>query len=338
MLVVRPVRSSDHAELLKLAELAGIGMTSLPPDSHVLEQKIQRAVASFQGKPDYQGGESFLFVLEDDATGELAGTTGIVAHVGLRRPFYSYKLSMIVQASQVVDVYSEQEVLHMVNDYTGASEIGSLFLKKEYRRDKIGMFLSRCRYLMIAQFPDIFSEIVIAEIRGVHDDDGNSPFYEHLCKHFFKMEFREADMVHATKGGQFISDLMPKYPIYVDLLDKEAREVIGQPFKSSAPAMKLLMKDGFTHQGYVDVFDAGPTMQAETQGISSVAASRELEVSEVREHVEGDKWIVSNTVYGDFRVVHAPIERLVENGKVAICKNVAHALRVQPGDKIRAVF
>lgn len=336
MLVVRPVRSHDHPKLLELAKLAGIGMTSLPPDTHVLEQKIQRAVASFQGKPEYPGGESFLFVLEDDETGELIGTTGIVAHVGLRRPFYSYKLSMIVQASQVVDVYSEQQVLHMVNDYTGASEIGSLFLKKEYRRDAIGQFLSRCRYLMLAQFPHLFGRLVIAEIRGVHDEQGNSPFYEHLCKHFFKMEFTQADTIHATKGGQFISDLMPKYPIYVNLLDAEAREVIGQPFASSAPAMKLLEKEGFTHQGYIDVFDAGPSMQAETANITTVQASQLLEVEAVEEKLDGEKWIISNTVQSDFRVTFAPL-RIVD-GKARVCRNVAAALRVQTGDVVRVVL
>lgn len=338
MLVIRPVRSSDHPKLLELARLAGIGMTSLPPDSHVLEQKIQRAVASFQGKPEYEGGDSFLFVLEDDETGDIVGTAGIVAHVGLRRPFYSYKRSMIVQASQVVGVYSEHHVLHMVNDYTGASEIGSLFLRKDYRKNGVGPFLSRSRYLMMAQFPHLFSDIVIAEIRGVHDDQGNSPFYEHLCKHFFKMEFREADLIHATKGGQFISDLMPKYPIYIDLLSDEARSVIGMPFQSSAPAMRLLEREGFTHQGYVDVFDAGPTMQAETASITSVANSRLLEVSSVEESVEGDKWIASNTVLGDFRIVNTPIDLHMENGKVTINKKAAAALRVQVGDSIRVVF
>ena len=336
MLVVRPVRSSDHPKLLELAELAGIGMTSLPPDTHVLEQKIQKAVASFQGKPEYEGGETFLFVLEDDESGEIVGTTGIVAHVGLRKPFYSYKLSMIVQASQVVDVYAEQRVLHMVNDYTGASEIGSLFLKKEYRRDGIGKFLSRCRYLMLAQFPELFGDLVIAEIRGVHDEQGNSPFYEHLCKHFFKMEFALADTIHATKGGQFISDLMPKYPIYVDLLDAPAQEVIGKPFTSSAPAMKLLQKEGFTHEGYVDVFDAGPSMQAETANICTVKDSQLLEVAIVEESVKDDRYIISNTVLSDFRVVFAPLE--IVDGKARICKNVAAALRVQPGDSIRVAF
>ena len=89
MMIVRPAAESDHAAILALAKEAGIGMTSLPPDENVLRQKIERSVKSFARKPDAEKGERFLFVLEDTATGKLGGTAGIVAHVGLRNPFYS---------------------------------------------------------------------------------------------------------------------------------------------------------------------------------------------------------------------------------------------------------
>lgn len=334
MLVVRPVRERDHAELLKVAELAGIGMTSLPQDAGVLENKIHRAVISFQGKPEYPQGESFLFALEDTATGRIIGTTGIIAHVGLRRPFYSYKLSTIVQASRDLGIYSKQRVLHMVNDYTGATEIGSLFLAAEYRRDGIGKFLSRCRYLMLAEFPDIFDDRVISEIRGVQDDTKNSPFYNNLARHFFQMEFREADFIHATKGGQFIADLMPKYPIYVNLLDDAAQAVIGQPLAASKPAKQLLEREGFTHQGYIDVFDAGPTMQADRASIYSVAASRKKPVL-MMDDVVGENHIVANTSIENFRAVFTPI-REQENG-VILSAEAAESLQVQAGDMVRYV-
>lgn len=336
MLVIRPVRSQDHTELLALARLAGIGMTSLPPDSHVLEQKIQRAVASFQGKPEYEKGESFLFVLEDDETGKAIGTTGIVAHVGLRRPFYSYKLSTIVQASRDVNIYSLQKVLHMVNDYTGATEIGSLFLVPEYRKDGIGRFLSRSRYLMIAQFPEIFDSRVISEIRGVQNEQGESPFYRNLAEHFFQMDFKQADFIHATQGGQFIADLMPKYPIYVNLLSAEAQAVIGEPLAASKPAKKLLEKEGFTHQGYVDVFDAGPTMQVDTENIVTVATSTLKRISDVQKQVDGEPWMIANTVFSDFRMVHAPVT--IYGQEVVLGEDTARALRVQTGDMVRIVL
>lgn len=333
MLVLRPVRTEDHGEILALAQLAGIGMSSLPPEPDVLKAKIERAVASFAGRPIYANGETFLFVLEDTESHRIVGTTGIAAHVGILRPFYSYKLSTIVQASENVGVYSLNRVLHMVNDYTGASELGSLFLMPEYRRDGIGKFLSRARYLMLAEFPEIFSSIVISEIRGVQDKRGESPFYNNLARHFFQMEFKEADFIYATRGGQFIADLMPRYPIYEKLLAEEARGVIGVPLEASLPAKKMLEEEGFTYEGYIDIFDAGPTMQCEREQIRTVRDSQKLPLAMIAEAVEEQRYMVANTRMEDFRMLRTPIG--ITAGGVALPKRAAELLRVQPGDVVR---
>jgi arginine N-succinyltransferase len=331
MMLVRPATLADHAEILALAHQAGIGMTSLPPDADVLEQKIRNSVESCHNKI-HADDKSFLFVLVDTDTNALVGTTGIAAHVGMKRPFYSYKLSTLVQASANLDIYSHQRVLHMVNDYTGATEIGSLFLLPQYRRDGIGNFLSRCRYLMLAEFPDVFSDIVIAEIRGVQDENGDSPFYKNVAQQFFQMEFRRADFIHATQGGQFISDLMPKYPVYVDLLDEKAQVVIGVPFAASLPAKHLLEREGFRHQGYIDVFDAGPTMQAERAYIRTVRKSKRAQIVEIRA-VAGEKVMMSTTELPYFHMALSNME--VHNSGVVIDAKTAEILKVKVGAFIR---
>jgi len=333
MLVIRPVTTQDHAELLTLAREAGIGMTSLPADAEVLEQKISRAVASFTESGEWKGDEAFLFVLEDTETGKPVGTAGIISHVGLKSPFYSYKLSTIVQASKDADIYSQQKVLHMVNDYTGVTEIGSLFLKEQYRRDGIGRLLSRARFLMMAQFPQFFSERVIAEIRGVQVN-GESPFYQHLGQHFFQMPYARADLIVATVGSQFISDLMPKYPIYVSLLHEDAQRVIGQPFEHSKIAMHLLEKEGFIYQGYIDLFDAGPTMQIQRVNINTVKDSKLLTVAGIG-NPSGERMMVSNTSLKDFRIVAATVDSM-PNG-ITLDAATTKALGVGPGDKVRVV-
>lgn len=333
MLVIRPVRHEDHGEILGLARLAGIGMTSLPPDPQVLERKITRAVKSFQGAPEHPQGEAFLFVLEDTGHERIVGTVGIVSHVGIQRPFYSYKLSTIVQASESAEVYSLNRVLHMVNDYTGATEIGSLFLLPEYRRDGIGRFLSRCRYLMLAEFPHLFSDTVISEIRGVQDMRGESPFYNNLARHFFQMDFKQADFIYATQGGQFIADLMPRYPIYVKMLPPEAQSAIGTPLDASLPAKKMLENEGFTYQGYIDVFDAGPTMQAARSAIRTVCESQKLVVAAIGNVMDGENYMVASTRLNDFRAVQTRIG--VSAGGVVLPQEAAGVLRVQAGDTVR---
>ena len=345
MMLVRPVRLEDHTEMLALARLAGIGMTSLPPDSHVLKQKIERAVASFNRKPSLTsppqaggimggGDETFLFVLEDTETRKLIGSTGIIAHVGLNRPFYSYKISTIVQASAALEVYSMQKVLHMVNDYTGATEIGSLFLLPEYRRDGIGRFLSRSRYMMLAEFPQLFSDTVISEIRGCQDDNAESPFYNTFVKHFFNIDYKRADFTIATQGGQFIADLMPKYPIYVSLLHEKAREVLGVALEASRPAKGLLEKEGFAYQGYIDVLDAGPTLQAERAAIHTVRESKKRMVREIVPQVDRMPQMIANTSLGCFSIVYAPLQETAGDG-VLITQEAAELLGVQVGDMVR---
>jgi len=331
-LKIRPVRPKDHKEILALAHIAGIGMSSLPQDADVLRSKITAAAKSFAGKPEQPKEDKFLFVLEDTDKKKLVGTTGIVAHVGLRRPFYSYKLSTITQASGDLGIYSLQQVLHMVNDYTDATEIGSLFLHPDYRRDGIGKFLSRSRYLMMAEFPDLFSDIVISEIRGVQDKSGHSPFYDNIAKHFFKMDFRQADYIYATQGAQFIADLMPKYPIYVNLLAPEAQAVIGVPLEASRPAMQLLKSEGFRYEGYLDLFDAGPTMQADRPYIRTVRESHKAEVKAIRD-VVSEPHMISNTRLEDFSMAAGYVAH--ESGGVAIDPAAAKALGIKKGDKVR---
>ena len=333
MMLVRPVTLKDQDKILTLAREAGIGMTSLPPDAQVLEHKIRRSVASCQGKPDGEKQDAFLFVLVDTETNEPVGTTGVVAHVGLRHPFYSYKLSTIVQASKELGVYSLQRVLHMVNDYTGASEIGSLFLLPEYRRDGIGKFLSMCRFLMLAELPHLFADIVISEIRGVQDENGESPFYKHLAQHFFQMDFKRADLIHATQGGQFISDLMPKYPIYVNLLDAKAQGAIGVPLEASRPAIHLLEKQGFRYQGYIDVFDAGPTMQAERATIRVVRKSKRSTLTEIKPLADENTHMVSSTKLPDFRMSYTALEK--NSTGISLTKETVEALMLKKGDAVR---
>jgi arginine N-succinyltransferase len=333
-LMIRPVTIEDHGQLMALARLAGFGMTSLPQDEAVMHRKIERAAQSFAGKPTSPDRHAFLLVLEDTATGRIVGSTGIKAHVGLSDPFYSYKLSTLVQANRELRIYTRQKVLHMVNDFTGATEIGALFLHEQYRRNALGTFLSRVRFLMMAQFPDLFEDIVVAEIRGFHDAEGNSPFYDNVARHFFQMTFSQADYIYATKGNQFISDLMPRYPIYVTLLPQAAQAVIGKPHAASQPAARILMEEGFYYEDYVDLFDAGPTLQGERGRIATICGSKSMPVAAIGPVVSDTRRMIGNTVLENLRYVQ---DILHENpdGTVVITPGVAQRLQVQKGDNVR---
>ena len=332
-MLIRPVTRNDHAALHSLAVEAGYGMTSLPQDADVLLAKIEWSEKSFADAPPSQHEHRFLFVMEDSETGEIVGSTGVKGHIGLSSPFYSYKVSTIVQTNREMEIYVRNRVLHMVNDYTGAAEIGSLFLRESHRRDGLGKFLSRSRFLLIAQFPKLFGETVIAEIRGVNDEKGDSPFYDNLARHFFKMPFHEADYIHATKGGQFIADLMPRYPIYVELLAPEAQAVLGQANSASVPAVEMLKREGFAYMRYIDIFDAGPTLRVDRDKIATVAQSQQVTLTEIKSQVQGERMMCATTGLKDFRMTLATIS-LSDHGAVMDAQS-AEILKVKQGDGLR---
>ena len=337
-MLIRPVQLDDHAAVLNLAKHAGFGMTSLPPDEDVLRAKITRAVVSMHGQAP-EGEELFLFVLEDN--GQIGGICGIVAHVGANEPFYSYRLSTIAQHSEACGIKNTLKTLHISNDFTGATEVIALYLLPEFRRDGMGKFLSLVRFLFIAQYPDMFDTRVIAEIRGTHDHKGSAPFYDAIAKPFFHMSFTQADYLNATKGNRFISDLMPHYPIYVELLPESAQGVIGRANDASAPAQAMLESQGFKWQGYVDIFDGGPTLQAERSSIKAITASKQLPICATQDPLtlpQTPRYIVASTkpIEDQRYPMRATIARLTATQEgVILSEQAAKRLDIQVGDAVR---
>ncbi len=95
------------------------------------------------------------------------------------------------------------------------------------------------------------------------------------------MRFHEADYFNALNGNQFIADLMPKHPVYTAMLDDSARAVIGLPHPTGRAAMRMLEAEGFAYEGYVDIFDGGPTMTARTDQIVSIRNAFEANIVSV---------------------------------------------------------
>jgi len=337
MLLIRPCQMSDLDDLMEISHAVGRGMTSMPACEDAWREKLEASARAFSDAGKEDDVSTWFMVLEDHDTGKVIGTTALYTGIGLNKPFYSYKVSTLVSSSSDLDTTRQAKVLSMVNDYTGATEIGSLFLRPDYRKPGLGQFLSRARYLTLADFPERFGDTVMAELRGWQDNDGRSPLWDHLGSKFFGIEFQDAVNTTALKGTQFISDLMPKYPIYIDLLPQAAREVIGKPHDSSAPALNMLKKEGFQFTGYVDLFDGGPSVQVPTQEIHTVRDSQTgpCQIVDVMGE-DAPLFMISNGQLEHYRVTLAPA-RLDDKGQLQIDAATADALQLNAGDEVRYV-
>ncbi len=336
MLVIRPIATDDLDQLVELAALAGVGITTLPKDRQLLRKRITESQHGFSKMTDKPAGETYLFVLEDLEKKQIVGTTGIVAKVGGFEPFYAYRIETSVHESQMLGIHKEIQTLHLVREHNGPCEIGSLFLAPDYRRGGNGRLLSLSRFLFIAQHRDFFAARVIAEMRGVIDNDGRSALWDALGKHFFEIEYPTADYLSMV-NKKFIADLMPTHPIYIPLLPKPAQDVIGQVHKNTRPALRLLESEGFEFSGMVDIFEAGPVMICPRDDIRTVRDSRTAVISRLTDEPidpdSDDQYIIGNTSR-DFRACKGNL-LLAEDATATIHKNLADAINLNIGDTLR---
>lgn len=337
MLVIRPITMDDLDAVAALAGAAGFGLTTLPPDVKLLRRRIRDSLRGFEklADEDPPRGETYLFVMEDMPSGRVVGTSGIISKVGGFDPFYAYRVETSIHECRPLGVRKEVPTLHLVAEHDGPCEIGSLFLSPPYRRDGNGRLLSLARFLFMADHVEYFDPVVIAEMRGVVDDAGRSPFWDAVGRHFFDVEYPSADRMSLV-DKKFIADLMPRHPIYVPLLPAAAQAVIGRVHPETDPALRMLEGEGFEFFNTVDIFDAGPVVRCDLRRIRSVRCSRRAVLGEVTAGLAtGVPMIVSNARQ-DFRACKGNVE-VTPDGGCRIDADVAAALRVKPGDAIRFV-
>ncbi|QSP95020.1 arginine N-succinyltransferase [Marinobacter salinisoli] len=338
MLVIRPLQEGDLEDLYEMAQKAGKGLTTLPADRELLQRKIDMARESFRQRCAPEAA-LYLFAMEDVETGKAVGISGIQARVGLDEVFYNYRLSVTVNASSELGVHVRTPTLHLSNDMTDVSEICSLLLSGDYQGGGNGLLLSRSRFMYLDEFRSHFSDKVFAEMRGVSDEEGNSPLWDALGSKFFDMEFSQADMLSGLGNKAFIAELMPKYPIYLPMLPSSARAVIGRVHDNTAPALKMLQSEGFNFNGLVDIFDGGPVVEAFIPSIRTIRDSVNRHVMISRKPIDlnvpaAEKVMVSNRSFRDFRVTTVPAS-CVGPDTLKLPAEVGEVLRVESGDSVR---
>ena len=339
MMIVREVALEDLDALWDLIEQANAGMTSLNIDKEQLADRVERSHFAFRRLTERAEGAPYVFVMQDMDSGTLVGTSCIFSKTGGFEPFYAYRIVKETNYCDLLKQKHEIRSLQLIKTHNGPTEIGSLFLLPEYRGSGNGKLLSMSRFAYIAAHPKRFASQTIAEMRGFLDPNGVSPFWEAIGSHFFKIDFPRADSLSMI-DKQFIEDLMPKYPIYLDLLPEAAVAVIGRVHEQTEPALAMLESQGFVRTDQIDIFDGGPVVQCATQSITAVQASSQYLVSQEsglgtwRDHPTEQfcaKAIVT-TSRSPFIAVQCDIAT-IEN-RVWIDRFVMNALSVQHDDMV----
>lgn len=333
MFIIRPIEQKDLQGLLILLKDSGYGLTTLPKDPEVLKKRIIGSERSFAHREERPKGEDYLFVMEELFTGKIVGISAIISKIGGFDPYSFLRIEKTMNESKVINVKNEITNMHVHYIHNGPAEICSLFLSPEFRNSQNGRFLSLSRFLFIAENRKYFEKEIIAEMRGMVDDTGHSPFWNAVGKHIFKIDFPTADKVYFT-NRQFVQDLMPKTPIIANLLPEDAQFVIAKVHPNTEPAKRILEQEGFKFSGLVGLFEPGPVLISDIDEIRTIKESVIGEITEISDKsFRSETFIVART-NGKFRATLGGVVKL-KSGGYKISSVTAAGLKLRLGDKIR---
>ena len=331
MLVVRPAGPADLDSLMELAILSGRGFTSLPEDEATLLDRLTLSEASFTGAISPRECW-YTLMLEDLDSGRIEGLCGVRAAVGVARPHFSFRVMTLAQFSSAIGMRFDHRALVLVNECAGWTEVGSLYLRPERRSGGAGSLLARSRYMLIGVDRTRFSETVMAELRGYFAPDGTCPFWEGVASKFFHLPFDEADHMVMSTDGQFILDLAPRHPIYVELIAESAQAAIGRVHVEGEAARAMLEHEGFRGSGLVDIFDGGPTYSVARDTITTIERTSAMAVLSGKP-VEAPERLISTGSVEGFRATRAQVR--IENGTAMLDTAAMDAMRLKTGDIVR---
>jgi len=129
---------------------------------------------------------------------------------------------------------------------------------------------------------------------------------------------------------------MPKTPIYTAMLPESARNVMGVPHPSGRAAMRMLEMEGFSSEGYIDIFDGGPTMAAHTDQIRTVRDAEPLILIEGDAGSEGVRMMLAAGENDRFAACYGKVAK-GGDGLAMLDARSAAMLGLKPGGPFLAI-
>jgi arginine N-succinyltransferase len=341
MHVVRPAELSDIAALEKLAAVTMPGVHTLPKTREKIAASVERSIASFAAHVDIPSEESYLFVLENQASGEIVGTAAIYASAGSNGTYFSFRNDVIQQVSRDLNISHSVHALTLCSELTAYSQLSGFYVQGRAEAGVEAALLSRARLLFAVLAPHRFGDRFFVPLAGVTDANGSSPFWDALGRKFFKMDFLDAEkVIGGARNRTLIVELMPHYPVYVPLLPGDAQAAMGQIHPDGELAFNLLTEEGFEADDYIDIFDGGPILQAHKNSLRSFSGAVVRSVM-LDERGGGRDAAVTYAIAAsseqNFRAITAVCPSVDASDCVHLPQAAIDALMVAPGDSVICV-
>lgn len=276
-----------------------------------------------------------------------AGDTTVLARVQLRPavgrpvPRFWFHVGCTVHASPSLGLFHRQRTLQLGNDHTGASE---LVLEAGDARDAAEMATAlqlslQGALLVLADRRAQFAPRLIAELPGLRDGPGESParspFWQGLVRHFHAGNPQDAQRLLGDDWRAGVAALLPRHLIYTAFLPPAAQAAIAQVRTTALPLREALEEAGLRYGHHVTIDEAGPVLEAETDGLPAVAASRATTVADAPAPCgSAPHWVLTGEP-GAARVARVPVH--THDGRVGLPEAAQRLLGISPGQPVRVL-
>jgi len=318
----RPITADDAPDLLKLVSQSSGGLSSLQPRLAFLKDYIASSEKSFSGEKNLEDPHKYLLGLFDIRANRLIGCAAVKTQIGKDSPFINFNIKGD----------GPDQCLQASSRFTGATEVGSLFLHPDYRAGGLGRYLAKVRYLLMASEPWRFGDSVIAELRGICGAKG-SPLYDHLFEYKLEKTFLEADAEYYDRNPDALGDIVPIGCIETFEMPLDVKASLGQPHPSGIGAMRLLQREGFIFSGTIDLFDAGPIMSVHRDTIRTIMNAKTDSIMASPSGAQGEPTLIASGKVADFRAVLTPAT-MSDNGLLVLPEAI-HILGAKMGGEVR---
>ena len=340
VILLREIQERDLDALERFAQIPGF--INLPNDRDLLRERILKSIASFSDKIKDKTEAKYIFVAEDQDTGQVFGTSMIAAqHGSAESPHFYFQVGSEKKFSETIGTGFIHGTIELKYDTNGPSELGGLVIDPSYRNSdaRLGRQISFVRFLFLGLNKSRFKKKLIAELLPPLNKRGQSPLWEAVGRRFTNMDYWEADQL-CQKNKEFIFQLFPEGKIYTTFLTAEAKNAIGRVGKETEPVVHMLKKIGFEYPHQVDPFDGGPHLWAEVDQllpVKNIAKGKLATPGSLQVDTKEQVGLISleQQPQGQFRAVAATTVR--HGDQIAITKDAEKAmttLGLKTGDSV----
>ncbi|MFN9744454.1 MAG: arginine N-succinyltransferase [Betaproteobacteria bacterium] len=256
--------------------------------------------------------------------------------IGLEVPRFWFHVGCTVHASDSLGLFQRHRTLLLGNDHSGASE---LVLRPGADGATGGAALQLAlqgALLLRAQRRARYAARMVAELPGLRDARGRSPFWDGLVRPFYGGEPEATAQRHGSDWRAGVAALLPRQAVYTAFLGAEVQAAIARVPAAALPMRELLEHAGLHHAHHVAIDDGGPVLEAATDALPTVAGSRIWTLAEpADESAQGPAhWVLAAPEGEAARAARAPARYAAQH--LVLTPAAALQLRVSAGDRVRA--